>query len=39
MDFHFERGGAVILMDALPRVRQFGTEASARATVAALGVA
>lgn len=37
MDFHFERGGAVILMDALPRVRQFGSEASARATIAALG--
>ena len=25
MDFHFERGGAVILMDAIPRVQSFGT--------------
>jgi D-glycero-alpha-D-manno-heptose-7-phosphate kinase len=25
MDFHFERGGAVILMDALPRVRPLGS--------------
>jgi D-glycero-alpha-D-manno-heptose-7-phosphate kinase len=24
MDYHFDRGGAVILMDALPRIRQFG---------------
>jgi D-glycero-alpha-D-manno-heptose-7-phosphate kinase len=24
MDFHFERGGAVILMDAIPRVRPLG---------------
>jgi D-glycero-alpha-D-manno-heptose-7-phosphate kinase len=23
-DFHFERGGAVVLMDAIPRVRSFG---------------
>ncbi|HYW87485.1 MAG TPA: GHMP kinase [Chloroflexota bacterium] len=23
-DFHFERGGAVVLMDAIPRVRTFG---------------
>lgn len=25
MDFHFERSGAVILMDAIPRIRAFGT--------------
>jgi D-glycero-alpha-D-manno-heptose-7-phosphate kinase len=24
MDFHFDSGGAVILMDALPRIRKFG---------------
>jgi D-glycero-alpha-D-manno-heptose-7-phosphate kinase len=27
MDFHFERGGAVVLMDAIPRVRSFGSRA------------
>jgi D-glycero-alpha-D-manno-heptose-7-phosphate kinase len=25
MDFHFERGGAVVLMDAVPRIRPFGS--------------
>jgi hypothetical protein len=24
MDFHFEQGGAVVLMDALPRVQTLG---------------
>jgi D-glycero-alpha-D-manno-heptose-7-phosphate kinase len=35
MDFHFERGGAVVLMDAIPRVRTFGYPARALAGVAA----
>lgn len=32
-DFHFDRGGAVVLMDALPRVRKFGTPERALAGV------
>jgi D-glycero-alpha-D-manno-heptose-7-phosphate kinase len=31
MDFHFERGGAVVLMDAIPRVRSFGSAKRSRA--------
>ena len=34
-DFHFERGGAVVLMDALPRVRPFGSADSALAAISA----
>ena len=33
-DFHFERGGAVVLMDALPRVRVFGSPERALAAIA-----
>lgn len=36
MDFHFERGGAVILMDAIPRIRQIGAPTQALAGVSAL---
>jgi D-glycero-alpha-D-manno-heptose-7-phosphate kinase len=32
-DFHFERGGAVVLMDALPRLRQFGSAELALAAI------
>lgn len=35
MDFHFERGGAVVLMDAIPRVRSFGYPSRALAQVTA----
>jgi D-glycero-alpha-D-manno-heptose-7-phosphate kinase len=37
MDFHFERGGAVILMDAIPRVHGFG--APERPLAATVGTA
>ncbi len=33
MDFHFDRDGAVVLVDALPRVRPFGTPERALAGV------
>jgi D-glycero-alpha-D-manno-heptose-7-phosphate kinase len=36
MDFHFDRGGAVVLMDAIPRIHPFGTPARALSGVAAL---
>ena len=41
MDFHFERSGAVVLLDALPRFRPFGTpepslEVITRASLAAM---
>jgi len=36
MDFHFERGGAVVLMDAIPRLRPLG---SATAALAETGLA
>jgi len=39
MDFHFERGGAVILMDAIPRIRQIGHPAQALASLASLAPA
>lgn len=35
MDFHFERSGALILMDSLPRVRRFGSPQRVLATLAA----
>jgi D-glycero-alpha-D-manno-heptose-7-phosphate kinase len=38
MDFHFERGGAVILMDAIPHVRRFGEPERALAGIGALAV-
>ena len=34
MDFHFERGGAVVLMDAVPRVRGFGSPELVRSALA-----
>lgn len=34
MDFQFERGGAMILMDAMPRVRTFGSAQRVLATLA-----
>lgn len=34
MDFRFERGGAVVLMDAIPRIRQFGSVDRALAALA-----
>lgn len=37
MDFHFERGGAVVLMDALPRVRAFGEPTRALSALAGVG--
>jgi D-glycero-alpha-D-manno-heptose-7-phosphate kinase len=36
MDFHFERSGAVILMDAIPRIRQIGAPGRAFAEVPTL---
>lgn len=36
MDFHFERGGAVILMDAIPHVRRFGEPERVLAGIGAL---
>ena len=36
MDFHFERGGAVVLMDALPRVRSFGSPELGRSALASV---
>jgi D-glycero-alpha-D-manno-heptose-7-phosphate kinase len=33
MDFHFERGGAVVLMDAVPRIRNFGAPRRALAAL------
>jgi D-glycero-alpha-D-manno-heptose-7-phosphate kinase len=34
MDFHFERGGAVVLMDAVPRVGGFGSPELVRSALA-----
>jgi D-glycero-alpha-D-manno-heptose-7-phosphate kinase len=36
MDFHFERGGAVILMDAIPRVQTFGMPERQMAAIAGI---
>ena len=38
MDFHFERGGAVVLMDAIPRVRPFGLLRRSRTVAGQTGV-
>lgn len=35
MDFHFERGGAVVLMDAVPRLRRIGSADRALGSLAA----
>jgi D-glycero-alpha-D-manno-heptose-7-phosphate kinase len=35
MDFHFDRGGAVVLMDSVPRIRRLGSPERALAGVAA----
>jgi D-glycero-alpha-D-manno-heptose-7-phosphate kinase len=36
MDFRFERGGAVVLMDAVPRIRDFGSPELVRSALAAV---
>ena len=36
MDFHFDRGGAMVLMDALPRIRSIGKPEGALAGIPAL---
>ena len=33
MDFHFDRGGAIVLMDAVPRVRRLGVPERALASL------
>ena len=38
MDFHFERGGAVILMDAVPRVNGFGSPGLVRSALATMAM-
>jgi len=38
MDFHFERGGAVVLMDAVPRIRKFGAPERVLADLGVAGV-
>jgi hypothetical protein len=35
LDFHFDRGGAVVLMDALPRIRAFGSPGRVLAALSA----
>ncbi len=37
MDFRFERSGAMILMDAIPRIGAFGRSAAGRSGVPVLG--